>query len=1037
MSWRKWFVRGLVFTIAGACAMGYLLYQRWTNPAAVREQVLAKLKSYFPGAQVTLDNASLRLFGGIQVHDLRLTRKDDSQADVASIPSAILYHDKEKILDGALTFRKVLLHRPRLRLQRGPDGAWNFQGLTSSLPSQAALPTLVIHQGTLILDDRADDAKPTTLEISDVNLTIINDPLQVVHFTGSGRSELTGKIQLKGQYQRESRELSLTVKAPELPLTTALVEKIRPLCRQDKLNGLMLEGKADIEVRVGYQPSAEVPFSYDVRCQVKPTTIHHPLLPFPLRQVQATLAISQGLVRVEKFVAVAGAAEMRGSALGLLPNLDQTFEANLEVSHLALTETLFAKLPEKMQLLYKAFQPKGLATVKIACAKRGGQWTRRTDGGVSTMQLIPEGLELCFARFPYPLREMTGLVELNLLTNQTNVDAAGLAGGSPFVLRGIWRGQGTEAEARFDLQAADVPLDDMILNALPVSFQKLARSFNATGRGDIKGYIRLLPGNPVYQNEFHVRFHECTVAWDYFPYPLKEVSGYLDIYPHYCEFREFQGTHNGGQVALQGKLVQKNNDPKSPYGLSLDIQGTKIQLNQDLHQAFTPMPQMARAYETFRPVGAMNFHAVIDRPDTQKPDMDLRLSVANAGAEPVFFPYRLEAIAGQFRYDGQRLEITDFSAKHQQTRIRLDHGLVKLFPGGGYFADLPELIVHNLYVDETLIRALPKMLQGTAASMQLKDPVILKSRVVVSQGAEPGSLPDLGWDGLLWLKNATLTAGIEFSNVTGVLAARGRYNGRQMQGLTGNVLLDQATVYKQPFRRVQANFQITEANPDLMLVGLKAPLFGGDVSGQMRIHFGSDFRYGMNLTASQIDLEQLAQHNQLGPKSKMSGLAEGRLVLTGQGASRETLDGNGAIDVRNGKLINLPFLIDLIKFLGLRWPDRTAFEELHALFNINGPRMGIRRLDLVGNAVSLSGQGELNLDGTDLNLDFYPSWARMDQFLPQAARPFPPIVSKNLMTIEVRGKVGGGKDDMQFHMRPLPAVVDPLMQIRNLIWEKN
>src|SRR5712691_3423990 len=127
MSWRKWFVRGLVLTIAGACAVGYLLYQRWTNPAAVREQVLTKLKSYFPGAQVALDSASLRLFGGIAVHDLRLTRKDNEEVEVAVIPSAILYHDKEKILDGAITFRKVVLNRPRLRVQRGPDGKWNFE----------------------------------------------------------------------------------------------------------------------------------------------------------------------------------------------------------------------------------------------------------------------------------------------------------------------------------------------------------------------------------------------------------------------------------------------------------------------------------------------------------------------------------------------------------------------------------------------------------------------------------------------------------------------------------------------------------------------------------------------------------------------------------------------------------------------------------------------------------------------------------------------------------------------------------------------
>ena len=60
MAWRKWFVRLLVFTVVGSCGGGVFLYQRFTNPDAVREQVVAKLKKHFAGAQVTVDSARLR-----------------------------------------------------------------------------------------------------------------------------------------------------------------------------------------------------------------------------------------------------------------------------------------------------------------------------------------------------------------------------------------------------------------------------------------------------------------------------------------------------------------------------------------------------------------------------------------------------------------------------------------------------------------------------------------------------------------------------------------------------------------------------------------------------------------------------------------------------------------------------------------------------------------------------------------------------------------------------------------------------------------
>ena len=47
----------------------------------------------------------------------------------------------------------------------------------------------------------------------------------------------------------------------------------------------------------------------------------------------------------------------------------------------------------------------------------------------------------------------------------------------------------------------------------------------------------------------------------------------------------------------------------------------------------------------------------------------------------------------------------------------------------------------------------------------------------------------------------------------------------------------------------------------------------------------------------------------------------------------------GTIEVRNGKLYKLPLLLDLLKWLGLRQPDRTAFEDVRVRFGIDGDRI--------------------------------------------------------------------------------------------------
>src|SRR5438128_6981686 len=100
MSLRKWVVRGLVALVLAGCLGAGVVYQQWTNPAAVRQQVVEILEKQLPGATVTLGGAHLRLLGGVVLKDLHILRPDEAdaeQADVVHIPQAIVYHDKERL----------------------------------------------------------------------------------------------------------------------------------------------------------------------------------------------------------------------------------------------------------------------------------------------------------------------------------------------------------------------------------------------------------------------------------------------------------------------------------------------------------------------------------------------------------------------------------------------------------------------------------------------------------------------------------------------------------------------------------------------------------------------------------------------------------------------------------------------------------------------------------------------------------------------------------------------------------------------------
>jgi len=1067
MSWRKWMVRGLVFSIVGACACAGYVYRYWTNPAAVRRHVCTFLKAYFPGAAITLDGAHMSLLGGIVLSDLRLARRDNpdhggpDQVEFVHIPSATIYHDKEKLLDGVLSIRKMEVDHLRLRIVRERDGGWNLAGVCKLAAPDVPMPTLVVHDATLVLEDRLEGANLSSVEINHVNLTFVNDPLAIVQIDGRARSELLGDLEIHGTRNRRTGDLAFSLQVQGVTVTPALLQRIALRCPNGTLDGLRLEGQADILANIAYTPqSTQDPaapcFAYNVNCRLTHGRLRHPRVPIDLDEIDAQIRCQDGVVQLEDFKASSGKAQVWARGRGLLPCPDCDFEGELEIKHLPLHE-FFAKLPERYEQLKKLdqlFRPEGPATIRVECARRAGQWTRRVSGGESIASLQPEGIQAKFDKFPYPLERLSGALKLNLASGRTEVDVLAYAGIRPVLIKGSWQGKGEQTNASIDIQADDVTLDDKLLEALRhgTHFYDLARSFHARGKGDIKAFVRHVPGAKAFANECHVHFHHADINWEQFPYPLGGVSGILDIYPHSMRFYDFEGRHGDGIIVVQGRTTPETGhepEDKKPR-LIIDIAGKNIALDVALRHAMEAHPTLLKTWETFAPSGRTDFTASVDRLKGPAPEavvlQDMSVSVDMRGGviRPFFFPYALADLTTQFHYHQHRVNLNRLSARHGNTQVTLGASTVDLHPGGdlqpggGFYADLKQLRAHDLRTDTDFINALPPALKSACSALDVKDPVQIQTDLVILMPSEPGSEPDIYWDGQLWLKTARLRTGLELSNVTGRLASRGRHRHDSKRGqlleVNGNFHLDQAVLLKQPFYDVQGNFHVLDKEPEVLVLGLKAPLFGGDVSGQVRMEMNkSKTRYSLNLTASQVDLNEFGRHN-LGGESKLKGQAGGRLVLNGLDTGIDSLEGNGRIEIPRGHIYpyNLPLLIDLLKLLALRAPDRTMFDEANAVFRVNGSRVHVDRLELLGNAVSLYGNGDFKLDGADVKLDFYPSWGRVEQLMPEVLRSIPAEIGKQMLKVEMRGQVGPNPKDLKLTKRPVPIVTDPLLAV----WDK-
>ena len=1055
MAWRKWLVRGLVFSALGAMALGGLAYQAWTNPAAVRRQVLDKLGLRFVNTAVSVESARLRLFGGIAVTDLRLARRDDlDKADFLYVPSAVLYHDKEHLLGGTFGIRKVDLYRPHLRLVRERDGRWNLGDVVAPGPPGERMPTLVVRQGTVVLEDRSAPGAPL-LEIKDVCLTAVNDPPLTVTVEGTGQTDVAGPVKFSARVHRATGHLVAEIEALAVPVGPALVQRLAVFCPETAAHLRMLKGAAKLQAALAYSPGAASPLSYDVRCQLSGGEWAHARLPQPLEGIEASLRCVNGRVPLARLTARAGPSRLELTVKDLAvpaPHADCHLddlagEIDGRVEHLPVTDRLFACLPDGLKDLKDDYSPAGQATVDYAFRRTApGRWRKHWS-------VRPEAMAGEFLHFRYRVEGITGSIDVDTTSEHDSLVSVDLKGraacGVPVTVTGKVRGEKAAGGIEIDILADNLLLDEKIFRALPPKSQQVVQQFlprasrerglavSPLGRADLKAYVRRAAGARECANRFLITLHDAAVRYDVFPYELGGVTGVLDVLPDHWECRNVRGRHRGGEIRVDGRSFPVPRPEGAPADGRQDrvqvlIQGRDVLLDPEFEQALSP-PGLAsretlqRTWQTLALQGRLNFTAeVVDDPG-QPQDIDVSVDVRGCSMQPRFFWYALDQVSGLVRYARGRVYLTDVRARHGPAVLNLKSGLIVLKPAGGFTAWFDGIKGSEVAPDADLLRALPPALRDGLGPLKLREPLDVATSLTLD-AAEAGGPLKVWWEGGAALRNTALQVGVEAADVTGQVFCRGHYDGQRLGNLGGDVLLEKATLLGQPLANLHARLEVRPDSPDVLRVhDLRADLFGGTVGGEARVEFGPALRYELLVEALQIQLDQFGRHN-LGKdaaQAQLQGPMRAGLHVSGEGSDLSGLRGNGRVDVLEGKMGRLPLQVDLLKAFGLRVPDRTAFEQARMLFALEGPQLRIQQLDLFGSAISLRGEGTVNLDGSNVNLDFHADPGRVQQVLPGVLAEVPRAISDQLLKIKMRGRVGKG-GEVRFDKELVPAVTEPL-----------
>jgi hypothetical protein len=204
---------------------------------------------------------------------------------------------------------------------------------------------------------------------------------------------------------------------------------------------------------------------------------------------------------------------------------------------------------------------------------------------------------------------------------------------------------------------------------------------------------------------------------------------------------------------------------------------------------------------------------------------------------------------------------------------------------------------------------------------------------------------------------------------------------------------------------------------------LTARLYGGLARVDGKITLASGPTYTAHVTLTDADLARFTQEAVAG-RQQLTGLVSADLELSGRGRGIHSLGGGGHIDLRDADLFTLPVLVALLKTLSGRPPSTTAFNTGEIDFRIQGEHIYLNRIDCKGDAISLRGRGELNLDRT-IKLVFYTVAGHDDVRIPILDK-LGAGASQQILLIHVDGTL----DEPQPRRELFPTLAQALEQLQ-------
>lgn len=1033
----------VVIILAGLAA--FLIFRNGIGNA-IRTKVENELNTRLSSRGVTAKVGSCELIEGqgIRFRDLELTNTDDRKT-ILTIDECFVQVSAylPELILGQQQIQGLEVHRAKIQIQQQADGNWNLEELGKLFgdPDEAdSTPSIYVRDSRIKLLAHKNTRWATrTVNIDKINLDILqNSNSKLVDILGVLSADYVGDVFLRCQVDPNSKRWSAGIKSTDANVDGQLLDLLPQSLCNSSAQLKTLKGTCNLSGWInGSLESSSIP-KFEFTGNFSEIQFQNENLPYPLLNCSGNFVVNNDRLSLRQIKGSAGQGTFELDFTRFGHSANSQWTAKGSIRNLEIESELYPKLPAHAQKIWRQYSPQAVSDVFFDFYFDGSTVYPDIKANIA-------GGSFEFFKYPYRINQCAGTIHWNRKKCLMNLTAK--ENGQPITITCDVNNPGPDWTGSLDLQVHGfLPIDKKLINTLKNEPELLetVQSFSPTGELSLTGrWERKTTEKINPEQSLRIQLRNCSVRYKHFDYPFYDVNGLIVTGNGYAKFQQIEGAKDNGYVICNG-------DWSKNRGLKLNFECQSIALDDQLRHAIGKNQQ--EIWDRLQPAGTVDLLSVnvVHQKGMLAPKVDIegqifeqtRTGASNVSIQPTWFPYVVSGVSGKFKLGDGQVELMKMSGAHGNTWIRLD-GLGQ-YDNAGWQLDLKNILVGSLNVDEDLYYALPNHLEQAVRRLEFDGLVNVRGTMKLSGtydkaliqetrfSTQPSNRFQLDWDLKFNTIGADLFVGLPIKNLTGHTRLIGRQNGDRAYSY-GEISIDsmvyedvQVTNLVGPLS-INANGVRLGTQADLpagqaAASPLTGDIFGGKVALDANVSSESDGEFEVRTTFHEFDLTQLSA-DVTGKTDDVAGTGYAGILLKGDTSGVNSLRGDGYVRLRNAKIYELPVILALLKVARVSQFDLNAFDESNVDFKVHGRDIELSRIELIGNAVSLIGNGQMNLDH-QIDLDFYSVVGRNRLNIPLLSRLYREG-SKQILWIHVDGSLYQPSTRREM----LPGLNDTLRQV--------